>query len=45
MNLNERKFRVAVSIEDYYGVIKLKDDPKYVKWIFRIYGKKNNKYY
>ena len=42
MNLNKRNFRIAVSIEDYYGIKKLKDDPKYVKWIFRIYGKKDN---
>ena len=45
LNLNDRKFRLAVTIEDYYSPRQLKVDPKYVKWIFRIYGKRNNVWY
>ena len=45
LNLNEKKFRLAISIEDYHGVKKLKNDPKYVKWLFREYGKRGGKWY
>ena len=41
LNLNEKKFRFAISIEDYHGTKKLKNDPEYVKWLFREYGKRN----
>ena len=40
LNLNEEKFRIAVTIEDYYPPIALKNDPKYVKWFFRLVGKR-----
>ena len=32
---------MAVAIEDYNSPKKLKDDPRYVKWMFRLYGKRN----
>ena len=35
--------RVAFSIEDYYTPIELKDDPRYVKWMFRVFKKIENK--
>ena len=41
LNMNEANFRIAVTIEDYYSPRELKIDPKYVKWIFRMYGKRN----
>ena len=44
-NLKEKNFRLAVSIEDYFAPRRLKDDPKYVKWIFRLYGKKKGVWY
>ena len=40
LNLNERGFRMAVSVESFLGK-KQKNDPKYVKYIFRLAGKKN----
>ena len=45
LNLSERKFRIAFAVEDYNQPIKLKNDPSYVKWVFRLYGKKDNKSY
>ena len=45
MNLSERKFRIAFAVEDYQYPYKLKNDPNYVKWIFRLFGKKDNKIY
>lgn len=41
LNLNERGFRVAFAIEDYYAPKRLKNDPTYIKWLFRMWGKKN----
>ena len=40
LNLNEKGFRMAVSVESFLGK-KQKNDPKYVKYIFRLAGKKN----
>ena len=40
-DVRDAGFRIAVSIEDYFEPKKLKNDPKYVKWLFRIYGKKD----
>ena len=40
MDLNEVGFRMAVSVEGF-GPDDLKDDKRYVKYIFRMYGKKN----
>ena len=45
LNLNDSKFRIAVTIEDYYSPRELKTDPKYVKWIFRKYGKRDGVWY
>ena len=38
-NLNENNFRLAVTIEDYTAPRQLKNDPQYVKWMFRMVGK------
>ena len=38
VNLSERNFRMAVSVENLYGSFKLKDDERYVKWLFRLVG-------
>ena len=44
ISLTERNFRIAFTIEDtnedYSGRIKLKNDERYVKWLFRIVGKR-----
>ena len=42
LNLNERKVRMAFMIEGFRSK-DLKIDPRYVKWIFRQYGKKDGK--
>ena len=42
--MNERDFRIAFSFEGYLDEV-LKVDPRYVKWIFRIWGAKNNEKY
>ena len=39
-NLNKNNFRIAVSVEDYYPPKQRKNDPEYVKWMFRIVGKR-----
>ena len=33
----ETDFMIAFSIEDFHKPRQLKNDPKYVKWIFRMY--------
>ena len=43
LNLNERKFRFAFTVEDYLAPKKQKNDPRYVKYLFRIYGRRNGK--
>ena len=40
VNLNEQKFRFAFSIEDFIVPKRLKNDPRYVKWIVRLFGRK-----
>ena len=40
VNLNEKKFRFAFTIENVYGKYEQKNDPRYVKYIFRKYGKR-----
>ena len=40
LNLNEINFRLAFSIEGFV-IRERKDDPRYVKWFVRLYGKKN----
>ena len=42
LNMNERNFKVAFAVEGF-RTKDLKYDPRYVKWIFRLYGKKNGK--
>ena len=39
IDLKERNFRIAFTVEDY-AATETKDDPRYVKWIFRLYGKR-----
>ena len=43
-NLNESNFRIAVAIEGFRKK-DMKDDPRFVKWIFRVYGKKDGEEY
>ena len=40
VNLNENKFRFAFSIENVYGIKEQKNDPRYVKFIFRKFGRR-----
>ena len=40
-DVRDQGFRIAVSIEDYISPKKFKNDPKYVKWLLRIFGKKD----
>ena len=44
LNLNDRNFRIAFSFEEKKAK-KLKNDPRYVRWIFRIKGFKGDKEY
>ena len=44
LNLNERNFKIAFSFEDYL-TRKLKNDPRYVRWILRILRFEGNQYY
>ena len=41
VNLNDINFKIAVTIEDYNSPKTLKNDPRYVKWMFRLHGKRN----
>ena len=43
-NLNSLNGRIAFSFEGYRDK-NIKDDPRFVKWIFRIYGRKDGKEY
>ena len=40
INLNEKKIRVAFTIEEYNSPYQQKNDPRYVKYLFREYGKR-----
>ena len=40
LDLVQNNFRIAFSLEDVYGPYTLRDDPDYVKWIFRMFVKK-----
>ena len=46
INLDEephyKQFKIAFSVEDYYPPKKLKNDPRYTKWIFRLFGQRDN---
>ena len=44
-NLNEQNVRIAFNVEDYYAPWHFKNDENYVKWIFRMYGKKDNEFF
>ena len=39
LNLNERNFRFAFTVEPYYNPTKQKNDPRYVKYFIILYGK------
>ena len=41
MNLNEQKFRFAVTIEDYLNPDAIKNESKYVRWLFQLWKKEN----
>jgi len=41
IDLNSHNFRIAFAIEDFLSPKKLKNDPHYVKWVFRVFGRKN----
>ena len=44
LNINERNFRIAFAVEGF-STNDLKYDHRYVKWIFRMFGKKDGKSY
>ena len=44
VNLNTINFRVAFTVEGYLDS-KRKDDPRFVKYLIRLYGKKEGKTY
>ena len=41
LNLNERNFRIAFTVESFLSPIKQKNDPRYVKYLVRLNGKRN----
>ena len=41
LNLNEHNFRIAFSVESFLSPIKLKNDPRYVKYLVRLFGNRN----
>ena len=43
LNLNERKFRFAFTVESYRQPKEQKNDPRYVKYLVRYYGKRKGK--
>ena len=45
LNLNERDYRIAFTIESYLSPKKQKRDPRFVKYLFRLYGKRGGEYY
>ena len=44
LDLTQINFKMAFSVEGYLDY-ELKDDPRYVKYIVRIYGKRNDTLY
>ena len=45
LNLSEQKeFKIAFSVENYYEPKKMKNSPEYVKWLFRLVTKKDGVY-
>ena len=45
LNLNEHRFRFAVTIESYLSPRVQKNDPRYIKYLFRYYGKHKGVYF
>ena len=45
IDLEAYNVKLAFTIEDTYGDRKQKNDPRYVKWIFKISGYKDDKKY
>ena len=43
INLGERNFRMAFTVENLFGPWKLKNDERYVKWIFRLVGERDGR--
>ena len=43
LNLNEKNYRIAFTVESYLSPKKQKRDPRYIKYLFRLYGKRNGK--
>ena len=41
-NLNDHNFRVAFTVEDYNKPRQIKDSEEYVRWVFRVFGIKDN---
>ena len=41
IKLNERNFKMALTIEDYNAPRRQKNDPRYVKWLFMMHYKIN----
>ena len=41
VDLSEKNFRMAISVEDYLAPIRQKNDHRYVKWQFRLWGKRD----
>ena len=45
INLNKLNMRIAFAVEDYILPKQLKNDPKYVRWVFRVFGRQDGKPY
>ena len=45
INLSERNFKLAFTIEDVYEPFRQKSDPQYVKWLVMMTGKKDGKFF
>ena len=45
VSLNEKNMRFAFAIEDFLVPKQLKNDPDYVKWVVRLFGRKDGKYF
>ena len=43
VNLNSLNFRIAFAVEDFLVPKRLKNSPKYVKWLFRAFGRKEGR--
>ena len=43
--LNDNNYRIAFTVESYLHPKKQKRDPRFIKYLFRLYGKRNGIYY